>query len=439
MGKRSRGHRQGDARLRILRDGDAPPGKRSTTQPGDALQPLVLELRKRLRNPDPWELLAFVSTIVTATEDTSAPAVAGNALHGLVDSFIGVDLAETTAALHVLAALVRDEDLVREIDVELSQRSQPMPLWLKDIRQTSVTKAVVVSAAADLGEDVILGIEWAGVGEAAFLTYIDHAAGTVVKDAFPAPMSVADTVVHLESMADEDEDDVEFEDVDLGVARILIEDALEHGDDLGVEFESDTWPSSRPILEWLLSVLPEVDLDLRGLDRFDDLDDVDAFAETVLRERAHVIEAFSGSDEAASATLTLTPEGQDRDDIAMSLIAGSDVFLSPEDFRRWTPERVHELLLTTLPASVLVDGRVAERIPQLLRAFATWSLKGIDAAEGEIAALTDTVDRVGPEYVRLATSREAVNLREAIRAYERLTGLEDLAVPILESGDASAR
>lgn len=434
MGKRSRGHKRGDARLRILRDGDAPPTKRGTTQPGDALQPLVLELRKRLRNPDPWELLAFVSTIVTATEGAAAPEVSGNALHGLVESFIGVDLAETTAALHVLAVLVRDEDLVREIDAELGHRTQPMPLWLRDIRDTRVRRAAVVSAEDDIGEDIILGIEWAGAGEASFLTYIDHAAGTVVKDAFPAPMSVADALVHLEGVPDDDAD-VELEELDLGVARALLEDALDQGDDLDNDFESDTWPSSRPILEWLLSALPEIEVDLRGGPGVEDVDD---FAEMVLRERADVIEEFSRSAEAARVGLGLTPDGQGRDDIAISLIVGADVLLPPEDFRRWTPERVHELLLTVLPANVLVDEPVAERIPQVLKAFGTWSLTGLDAPGADVTALADAIDRDGREYVALATSREAGNLREAIRAYERLTGLEDLALPILES-DASTR
>jgi hypothetical protein len=426
VGKRSRGRRHGDARLRLLREGEAPSSKRGTTQPGDALQPLVLELRKRLRNPDPWELLAFVSTIVSVSDGSAGPDVAGTALQGLVDSFIGVDLAETTAALNVLVVLVTDPDLVREIDAELSHRSQPMPLWLKDIKETRVTRAVVMSEESGPGEDIILGIEWAGVGEASFLTYVDHSSGTVVKDAFPAPMSVAEAVVHLEAMAeDEGEDAVELEDIDLGVARAMIEEALDNGDALEYEFASDTWPSSRPILEWLVAGLPELEVDL------DDLDDLDSFAEAVLRERAHVIEAFSGSEEAAAAGLRLTPAGQARDDVVMSLIGGADGYLSQEDFRRWTPERVEGLLLLALPANVMVNRVVAERVPPLLKAFASWSLSGLDVPKAEIDAVRATVDRCGPEYVAIATSKEARVLRDAIRAYERRSGLDQVALQIL--------
>ena len=59
----------------------------------------------------------------------------------LVESFIGVDLAETTAAVTALAVLVQDSEIADNIDHS-------------------------------------------------FLVYVDHALGTVVRDAFPTPVSI---------------------------------------------------------------------------------------------------------------------------------------------------------------------------------------------------------------------------------------------------------
>ena len=56
-----------DARLRIVHGGAAQP-KRGTTQAGDALQPLIVEMRRRIRDADPWQLLAFLSTIVDVAD-----------------------------------------------------------------------------------------------------------------------------------------------------------------------------------------------------------------------------------------------------------------------------------------------------------------------------------------------------------------------------------
>ena len=80
-------------------------------------------MRRRIRDADPWKLLAFLSTIVDVadmqptSEDPAADVAA------LVESLIGVDLAETTAALTTLPVLVQDPEIVDDIDQELAHRA----------------------------------------------------------------------------------------------------------------------------------------------------------------------------------------------------------------------------------------------------------------------------------------------------------------------------
>lgn len=440
MGKRSAKRRHGDARLRVVHGGKAP-AKRGTTAPGDAMQPLVVELRRRLRDEDPWQLLAFTSTLVEVSGGPPGPDGVSLAIEGMIETFLGIDLAETTAALSTLAVLVDDEDLRTSITAELSHRTQPMPLWLRDIRDVKVNRAAILSVDGDRGDDLLLGVDWTGTEGGSFVIYVDHGLGTVVKDAFPMAMPFAETVEELRTTTLDEAvpgERVELEELDLAEARGLIETALENMEELGEEHESDTWPAARPILEWLLTTMPE-----GHTDRWDEpggweLDDDDwdlpaAIAQQMLEERAQVVADFAASTDASSAGVELTGIGTD--DQVMSLIVGGAGLGSAESFQRWTPERIEDLLLGTLPRAVLVDDRIARRIPPLLKAFASWSMSQMGAAEAETVAVRKAVDACAAEYLALATSPEARRLREAVKAYAALLDDEVSIVPVVESDE----
>lgn len=384
------------------------------------MQPLVVELRRRLRSTDPWEFLAFVSTIVSVS-DTGEHEEASAALTGLVESFVGVDLAETTAALKVLSVLVTDPDLLQAISAELAHRSQPMPLWLRGIDEVRVSGAALMTEDTGAGDDVVIGIDWPGGGQGSFLTYVDHISGTVVKDAFPSPMSLDETVRRMQSMA-ADEEDVEIDDLELDEARGLIEEALEMGDSLEIDLQSDTWPSCRPILEWLLRTMPEpTDMPRRAPEL--------ALAARAMSERMDLIHAFVDSPAAEAIGLELTDQGED--DFALTLVAGADALLGVDEFTDWNPDRIERLLLQGFPVTALVDDGIARRLPEVLEAFAVWCLRQDNAPDKAVTAVRRAVQQAGPEYVSIATSREAQNLRYAINSYARRVGTSQVAMPIL--------
>jgi hypothetical protein len=117
----------------------------------------------------------------------------------LVESFIGVDLAETTAALHALQVLVPDTEVVSAIRAELGRRRQPMPLWLKGIGDTRVSGAAMMGTGP--GDNILLGIDWDGGGSTTYVVYVDHTRGTVVRDAFPVPLTLDAAIAQFEEIA----------------------------------------------------------------------------------------------------------------------------------------------------------------------------------------------------------------------------------------------
>lgn len=445
MGKRAGKRRHGDVRLRIVHGG-APQPKRGTTVPGDALQPLIVELRRRMRDSDPWSLLAFLSTVVDVADVQPSSEDQAAGVAALVESFIGVDLAETTAALTTLAVLVQDPQVVDDIDQELAHRRQPMPLWLRGLRELRVSKAHLMSADDHLGANVVLGIEWSGGQGASFLVYVDHALGTVVRDAFPTPVPIEVVLGQLDD-ADTGEAQPTFDELDLADARRLVEEALEDSDEEVWDPESDTWPAGRPILGWLLGTMPEDgegwaqldggrdhhDLDDLGALADDDESALDELVETLLGTRRELVDQFASSTAATLAGVDLT---RDKDRAALALIVGTAGPMPDDEFLHWTTDRLGDLLFGILPRTLLVDEHIARRIPQLLKAFAVWCLGQTDAADRDIVAVRDAVDEFGPDYVGLVTSFEALRLREAVKDYARVLGDPVGIVPVLETTEA---
>jgi hypothetical protein len=376
----------------------------------------MADLRRRLRDKDPIHLLGFLSAVVEVSD--GRPGVDGTPtdITPLVESFIGVDLAETTAALHALQVLVTDTDVVSAIRAELGRRRQPMPLWLKGIGDTRVSGAAMMGTGP--GDNILLGVDWDGGGSTTYVVYVDHTRGTVVRDAFPVPLTLDAAITQFEEIAAGSGDALELEALDLADARALVEEALSHGDD-GIDPESDSWPASRPILAWLLSTMPE-DLELAVARQTREL--VDAHAD--------IVEAFIGSPEAKRAKVDIDSPV---DHQALMLIAGFGGMATGASLMQWTPDRVDEFLTYSLPTSVLVDEAIARRLPAMFKAFVRWGSRETGGPKELGPQLTRAVDRAGKRYVTLMTAPETAALSEAIRGYRRVTGIDEIVMPVVTS------
>ncbi len=424
MTRKPRRGRGGDRRLHLAHNADAPePAGALVSDP--ATQHLALEVRSRLRGDDPLDLLAYVSTLVVAAE--RAPAGVDRSpevdLRLLVDTFVAVDIAETTALLSVLGHLTRDDDLRVLARRALMSRRQPMPPWLRDLDETEVTDAAVMTEIAGDGFDVVLGIRWPGGGLASFLVYVDSLHGVVVKDAFPTAEPFHDVVERLRELS-QGIDRVQLEPLGLAEARAIVEGATDRGEASDHPFESDTWPSARPMLRWLLDQMP---LTHPG-------DDAGGFGQRLLTQAndqsraASVVEGFVGSAHAARIRFDGESAGDAR---CLGLIAGFAVSTGEQELAGWTPARLRVLFGHWLPSQFLFDDGVARRLPHVLRAFVEWSMSGDDLGPALRRETLAAVDREGADFVRQATSREATDLIAALRAYGRttdLSGVCDIAI-----------
>lgn len=453
MGRRSGRRRHGDARLRVIH-GEGQP-KRGTTLVDDAMQPLMVDLRRGLRADDPWPLLEWVSAMIVAAQ---APRQSGDeplGLAPLVESFIGVDLAETTAALSVLAVLLDDADMVTDIEQELAHRTQPMPLWLRGLRETRVLDARLIDMPDARGQDLLLGVDWAGGGTGTYVVYIDHGRGTVVSDAFPTPVSIDVVVGQLRTIDDPIARGFGFESeqLELADARALVGEALDATTEAHHDPESETWPAGRPLLDWLLQTLPDGGVgwatrerapfddeddayDLGDLGDLDDSDDmVERFVDAMLAPVDHLVDEFAASDIARSAGVDVLDDAADR--AALALVCASGDRQSDKAMLAWTPDRVEDLLLGTLPRSYLVGDRVGRRVPTVVASFARWCLERTGARKDQTAHVQDAVERCRSAYLALVSSPEATRLRLAVQDYAHLLGDPFGMVPVIDTHDDS--
>ncbi len=353
--------------------------------PGD----LLADVRQQLASGEPLDFLAYVSTLLAAVDLRGQNPFERDRVSGpervtlpvLTESFAEVALPETTALLAALAELGPDELTRARAGRALAARPHPLPDWLARLDEVSVYRAVAITHVLGDGDNVLLGARLPG-HELTAVIYIDHNLGTVVKDAFLAPSSIADVMARLREAAGDP--DVTFRDVGLADARARVAEAIELGAIMVPPFETETWPASRPLTEWLLRLMPEGGT---GYVR-------PTWSEARKRKLAS---RFFGS-----------PLGRPLDDpdhrdlLDQVLWFGTDY--GPGDPLRWSPVAVEILLSDWIPRKIVADASYLSKAPGLLRAFIRFC-----HAERQIRpALTDqtlaAVDKYEPEYQQVIRS-----------------------------------
>ncbi len=384
MAKRGRGSGRRNAGQRT-RKNQGHPARRREQRPTD----LLADARQRLASGEPLEFLGYVSTLLAALDPRGQnPFERGGAgkpdrvtLPDILESFAEVVLPETTALLAALAELSPDELTRARARRALATRPHPLPDWLTRLGEASVYRAVETTHVLGDGDSVLLGARLPG-HELTAIIYIDHNLGTVVKDAFPAPNPVDEVAEEMRQAIDDP--DVRHGDISLADARARVAEAVEKGAIMFPPFETDTWPASRPITEWLLRLMPEGGT---GYVR----PNWTKAAKKKLANRFFGSEFGRPLDNAAH-----------RDLLDEFLWFGTDY--GPGDPMRWSPVAVEILLDDWIPRKIVADPEYLSRAPALLRAFIRFC-----HAERKIRpALTDetlaAVDEWEPEYQRVIRS-----------------------------------
>jgi Domain of unknown function (DUF6398) len=356
-------------------------------QPGpDAL---LADVRRRLSTGQPLDFLAYVSTLLAAVDPREqnlfGRAPAGRSeratLAELLESLAEVELAETTALLAVLAELGPDEPARARARRALAPRSPAPADWLAGLGETSVYQAVESTHVLGDGDSVLLGIRVGG-HELTAVVYIDHNLGTVVKDAFPVPSPVGEVAEFMRQSADDP--DMRFRAISLADARARVAAAIELGAVMFPPFETDTWPASRPLTEWLLRLLPEGGT---GYTR----PTWTKAAKSKLANRFFSSEFGRPLDDA-----------DHRDLLDQLLWFGTD--WGPGDPLRWSQVAVEILLADWIPGKIVASPEYLSKAPALLRAFIRFchaERKIRSALTGQTLA---AVDEHEPEYQRVIRS-----------------------------------
>lgn len=416
MGKRGRNRKRGDARLRVVRNDEV----QQRVEVEAEMQPLMDEIRSRMREVDPLALFSFVSTLVAATDGRHGFADPSPvALEDLIDSFIDIDIAETTAVLHALAVLAPTAAMRARAGAAAGRRRQPMPRWLDELAEMTVTEAARIGFRDEPGQNFLIEYRWPGGALASYVVF-DEGLGRGVKDAFPTPDPLPVIAERMRASAPPGAH-LSYAPLDLATARATIEEGLANGAGRPVDQENDTWPSGRPIVEWLLTLMPAggtAHPSTTSLAGPPDLAGRPLAGLGTTTDPDEVAEEFADSAEAASIGLDLDSV---HDDAAIMEITEFAWRLGMRDPRDWEPELVQELLEDHLPRTVLPDPQTARRMGPVLEAYLRWAAEQTGRSREQKSALTRAVRRGMPGYLEVALSPAAQALRTALARYESLT------------------
>jgi hypothetical protein len=309
-------------------------------------------VRRRLRSGDPLDLLAEVSSLLTLVDPREygfgrREGEPPYSLRELVDMFLDVDRVETSALLAVIAELAGDDVLSARIRRELAERADRLPEWLARLGEAEVYAAQEMVHVLGDGDNVHVAVRFAGSAELTAVVYIDHNMGTLVKDAFIVPESMAELEAFMRAKVDDP--DTAWRDLDLADARRRIVEAIERAAMIVPPFETDTWPVCRPIVEWLTRRMP---LGGVGYER----------PEWSERDRQRLADRFFAS-----------PFGAPLDDADHRGLLDSVIWFGadygPGDPLRWSPVAVEIILEDWIPRKIVADAAYLSKAPDLLRAF----------------------------------------------------------------------
>lgn len=339
-----------------------------------------------LADDHPLALVLLVSGLLAALEPQRAnpferalePSVPSR--DELVRTFLEVELTETSALLAVMAELSGDDIMRHRVRRAITKRAHALPGWLTDLGQATVDGVVEMVHVLGDGDNIMVGMSLPGGSALSLVVYIDHNMGTLVKDAFAAPEPL-DVLIERMRLVGGNDPDTTWTDLAPADARVRIREAITLGDLALVPFETDTWPACRPLVEWVLGLLPAGGT---GYQRpFWDAGTLAELTEHFLASPFGV-----GLDNADHRRL-------------LKSVLWFGTAYGPGDPLRWSPVAVEILLIHWIPRKIDAGPTQLTKVPDLLRAF----IRFCHHERGIRAALTTktlaTVDEYEPEYQRV--------------------------------------
>jgi hypothetical protein len=246
---------------RKTRPSSAPKRRRPQRRRPEAREPDILDtVRIALDSGLAWPLLDYASYLLDLVDERNVPLdqppeEEGPTLEDLASTFLAVPRYESSALLAALAGLADDEFLRLRVRGEIAERGHELPEWLVALdAATAVDRAVLITEPLDDGYQVLIGATLRGGHDLTAVVFIDNNRNSAVTSAFVVPRPLADTAAEMQELAEDP--DLTFGDLSPADARVHITEAIDEGDQFHPPLTSDTWPATRPLLEWMTSLLP---------------------------------------------------------------------------------------------------------------------------------------------------------------------------------------
>lgn len=364
-----------------------------------------------LRADHPLDLLAFASGLLLVTQPQRTPfgeEPPSVPFEEFLSTLLEHDDPATTALLGGFAVLADDEVSRRRCAREVKGRRWSTADWFEVLDQAQVARTTESTDVLGDGDNVYVELTWPTGHALTVVVYIDHNFGSITKDVFAVPMTVDDMRQTMrEHLA---EVGLTFVDVEAAETRARIEDALRSYDITWPPPESETWPASKPLLRWALTLLPEGG-EWPGPKLWDE-DEMDAIAE-----------AFLSSPYAA---------GLDREDedLVESVVWYGTGYGNADPYR-WGLPRVEIFLADWAPRKIVAPYDTLRRMPAVLRAFVRWAHDQSDIPQDRTADVLEAIDDWEPTYLEAIADDDRPQGPQAILDALGILGDED------ELGDIS--
>jgi hypothetical protein len=341
---------------------------------------LLVGIDEALRSTDPLALLTLASGIITTLDprqqnplkvETGQPT-----LVDLCETFLEAGLRQTDALLKVIGEMAGDDLLRERIRRSVAQRRHAIPGWVVRLGEARPYRAVEMTHVLKDGDNVVVGVALPGRREVSLVIYIDHNLGTVVKDAFVLGAPIDEVMVSWNAV--DPMSGAEMNELSLADARARIVESITSGAMTFPPYETETWPACRPLVEWIVAMMPE---EGSGYTRPD----------WSKRQLATLTTSFFASQFGASL------DDEDHRSLLESILwFGTDY--GPGDPLRWSPVAIEILLADWIPRKIVAPADFLSKAPTVLRAFVRYC-----HAERQIPRdLTDdtieAIDQWEPDY-----------------------------------------
>lgn len=387
-----------------------PPATRGLPPDLDGPEALPAQVRQAASDPEPLALLGLASSVLASMDprtesplEPRAEEFAELAAYTLVEALLAIDAWEAQLLARLMGQLSTDAELTALVDERLP-RAIAAPPWVLSLDETTVTAALRSTDPLGDADNVVVELRLPDATPVCLISLVDHNLGSAVKDSFAAPIGVEE----YRRFAAQSPDGIVLDTVDLPLPEVrgILDPAIEHSLRLLPMPETESWPSSLPLLEWALSRLPAPDPGDQPNETWDDIDAAQDATAT----------AFIGSD-----AFTWDAEGHEAD-AAHLLVWLQDEFLG-NGMHRSSPTTVEVIMLDLwVRKSISLSDESRESLPDLLRAW-TRFVHARAGLEADLTAETlAAVDEHEPVFRRLLSGEDDAPLGVGEMLAQMLSG-----------------